>query len=222
MKEIRRELAVFAHSDDSEWTEGGRLAQATKHHQVDLALITDSNGQGLGKQRLQEQRDAMNILGMTDLYPIGDRLEIRDGGLIVPHLEVLVPALLHIIDTAAQEGRPYDALSGFNERTFSGHPDHFYAYLALMDLWRKRSAIHQIIQPEMTMAEYKLWRPDYFVPVPLPIEFGCTPLDISSTRHLKVAAIEAHTSQLRNGGFEQMERVAILPPTELYRYTARP
>lgn len=217
-----RELAIEAHADDIPWTQGGDVAQQTKHHQIDSVLITDSNYQGLGKVRLQEQRAGMDILGMSQLYPIGNERGFRDGYLNAHIYRSIVQALLSIIDEAAREKYPYTALRTFNERGFSGHPDHIIVASIAQYIFALRPEIQRLITVEMSPEEHALWPKDYFVHVPTPIMDGCIEVDITCTLPQKIASIEAHTSQLRNGGLEQMERVAILPPREIYRYTARP
>lgn len=222
MGRSERELAIEAHVDDIPWTQGGDVATKTKQHQIDSVLFTDSNGQGVGKQRLEEQRVSMNILGMTKLYPVGYERGFIDGTLSSIPFGQLAQVLFYILDEAKYEGRPYTTLRTFNDRGFSGHPDHIALAQVAEYTFINRPEIQQLTTVEMSPLEHRLWPTDYFVTIPQPNLTGCIAVDISQTRHLKVASIEASTSQLRNGGFEQMERVGkLLPPTELYRYTKR-
>lgn len=216
-----RELAIEAHADDIPWTQGGDVAQQTQHHQIDSALITDSNYQGLGKVRLQEQRAGMDILGMSKLYAIGNERGFQDGHLNTHIYQPIAQALLSIVDEAVLEGYPYTALRTFNERGFSGHPDHLIVASIAQYVFALRPEIQRLITVEMSPEEHALWPKDYFVHVPTPLMDGCIEVDITCTLPQKIASIAVHTSQLTNGGLQQIERLTKLPPKELYRYTNR-
>jgi len=216
-----RELAIEAHPDDIPWTQGGDVARQTKNHQVDSLLFTDGNGQGLSAIRLQEQRAEMDVLGMSNLYPVGYERGFKDGQLSTLLYQDMAQALLYVIDQAASEGFPYTILRTFNERGFSGHPDHMIVASVAQYTFQNRPGIKELIQVEMMPEEYALWPKDYFVHVPTPVTIGTIQVDISDTKAQKIESIRVHSSQLQNGGLQQIERVSKLPPREIYRYVNR-
>lgn len=216
-----RQLAIEAHADDIPWTQGGDVKLKTRNYQVDSLLFTDSNGQGNGKQRLEEQRRGMDILGMSKLYAVGDEWGFGDGNLSTRLYQQMAQALFYVVDAATKEGFPYTSFRTFNERGFSGHPDHSIVASVAQYVFQHRPEIKQLIQVEMTPEEHALWPKDYFVHVPTPKIDGCIQVDITETLNSKIAAIQAHTSQLTNGGLDQIARVRQLPPREIYRYTNR-
>lgn len=132
-------LAIFAHPDDETFGVGGTMAHyaargvpvtmvsATRGEVGEIAPGTDATPETLGEFREQELRDAMAILGVTDVRFLG----FRDSGMhgttendnprayINADAEAVVGAIVRII----RERRPdvivtWDASGGY------GHPDH--------------------------------------------------------------------------------------------------
>jgi LmbE family N-acetylglucosaminyl deacetylase len=221
MKETKpKALSIWAHADDSAWIAGGTIARLTQIMRVDGLLFTDSNGQGVGKQRLREERNAMEIMGMKELYPVGDELKLEDGTLSNRHFASMLKALLEVIDTQAKLGSPYTELITFGLDGYSGHIDHVVSAMVAMEAFRTKPQIERIWQAGMKKEERELWG-EYFVPVPVVDLTDYQKIDITSTYLLKIAAIKAHESQMSNGGSKQVYRVENTPRHELFKITSR-
>lgn len=212
-----RILAIEAHADDVAWTQSGAVALKTPLHQVDSLLYTDSNAQNNGELRLDEQRQMMDILGMTKLYAVGDEQGFRDGHLSSSLYQPMVQALFHILDTAAEERFPYTQIMSFGMDGYTGHPDHMMVASIAEYAFRYRPEIKQLVQVGMSAEEREMWG-DYFVYIPETDTSSYSPVDITYTFPKKIEAIQAHKSQLTNGGKEHIARLQSLPRRELYRY----
>lgn len=217
MKERKpKALSIWAHADDSAWVAGGTIARLSQIMRVDGLLFTDSNGQGLGKQRLREERQAMDILGMQELFPVGDELKLEDGSLSNRNFRLMLEALLEIIDTQARLGSPYTELITFGLDGYSGHLDHIVSAIVVKEAFRVRPQIERLWQAGMKSEERELWG-EYFVPVPVIEIHDYQKINISSTYLLKIAAIKSHESQMGNGGSKQVYRVEHTPLFELFK-----
>lgn len=222
MKEIENNatLTVWAHADDSAWTAGGSIAQLTTSTRVDGLLFTDSNGQGLGPQRLEEERAAMKVLGMETLYPVGHDHHFEDGRLANEHFGPMVTALLHVIDSAKENGVNYHTIITFGPDGYSGHFDHMVVAHVVLETFRLRNQLKSIWQVGMSAEEREAWG-DYFVPIPVVDTKDYHAVPIEATYKQKNAAIASHTSQLKNGGLSHIARVEKLPKKEYFKITNR-
>lgn len=132
-------LAIFAHPDDETFGLGGTMARyagqgipvtmlcATRGEVGEISPGTDATPETLGQHREQELRDAMGILGVTDVR----FLEFRDSGMYgTPENrdprnlhnaapEDVVGPIVRII----RERRP-DVIATWDASGGYGHPDH--------------------------------------------------------------------------------------------------
>lgn len=217
--ESERIISFIAHPDDEAWGNAGMLAKRAQNTPIDTVQLTDGNGQGIGRLRAQEQRNMMDILGMKEYFPVGLERGFKDGHLYNELFPSMIQAVVPILDEALRIGRPYTEIDTIG--VLSGHGDHFFVDLLGKYFLRERPEIKRLVEAVMKPEEFVLWPKNYFVPVPIPITDGTIPFDIAETRPLKVKAIQAHASQMSNGGADQILRVMSTPPIELYRYTNR-
>ena len=185
-------LAISAHPDDVEFTSGGSLTHWIKEGwTVSLVVCTDG-GKGsqdptvspteLAAIRQAEQQAAARVLGLADViflgYPDGELSRASD---LVERLA------LHI-----RRQHPYRLVSWDPWKPYQLHPDHRAAGLAALDAvlaagnphyfphqLTDRLSPHQV--PEVYL--YGAAEPDTWV-------------DITATFRQKMAAIEAHRSQV--------------------------
>jgi N-acetyl-1-D-myo-inositol-2-amino-2-deoxy-alpha-D-glucopyranoside deacetylase len=132
-------LSIFAHPDDETFGVGGTMARyaergvpvtmvcATRGEVGEIAKGSPATPETLGQYREQELRDAMAILGVTDVR----FLDYRDSGMkgtddnhdprafMNADATAVVPALVRII----RERRP-DVIVTWDESGGYGHPDH--------------------------------------------------------------------------------------------------
>ena len=190
--DAKRVLAISAHSDDIEFTSGGSLARwIGEGWAVSLVVCTDG-GKGsqdlaiipaeLAAIRQVEQQTAAEILGIADVIFLGH----PDGELSQ------TPDLVETLALHMRCQRPNRLVSWDPWKPYQLHPDHRAAGLAALDavlaagnphyfprqLTNGLSA-HQV--PEVYL--YGAAEPDTWV-------------DITATFEQKMAAIEAHRSQV--------------------------
>lgn len=132
-------LAIFAHPDDETFGIGGTMAHyaargvpvtmvsATRGEVGEIAPGTDATPETLGEHRERELREAMAILGVSDVRFLG----FRDSGMygtdenrdprayINADVDAVVGAMVRII----RERRP-DVLVTWDASGGYGHPDH--------------------------------------------------------------------------------------------------
>jgi N-acetyl-1-D-myo-inositol-2-amino-2-deoxy-alpha-D-glucopyranoside deacetylase len=132
-------LAIFAHPDDETFGVGGTMARyadngvpvtmvcATRGEVGEIAKGSPATPETLGQFREQELRDAMAILGVTDVR----FLDYRDSGMkgtddnknprafMNAPADAVVPGLVRVI----RERRP-DVVVTWDESGGYGHPDH--------------------------------------------------------------------------------------------------
>ena len=235
MKERGAILAVEAHPDDLAATASGYTAKIINQgHDVDSIMITDANWEGNGQHRIHgEQRSMMNTLGMRRLYPIGEKIGIKDGASftmtereIVDTTFSVIQALLYIVDSAEHEKDPYEGILTFGSDGWTDHPDHKLAHAAAQAVFRMRSGISNLVTPAMSPEERALFKEDYkdndFYPS-LPVVDISTyePIDIAHVLPRKIEAIKAHKSQMKTDGEKQIERLKKLKPVEYIKVYSR-
>lgn len=185
-------LAISAHPDDIEFTSGGSLTRwVNEGWTVSLIVCTDG-GKGsqdpdivpaeLAAMRQIEQQAAAEILGITEVV----FLEYPDGEL--SH----APELVKILAQHIRRQRPHRLVSWDPWKPYQLHPDHRTAGLAALDAvlasGNPHYFPHQLTDglsphqvPEVYL--YGAAEPDTWV-------------DITAAFALKMAAIEAHRSQV--------------------------
>jgi LmbE family N-acetylglucosaminyl deacetylase len=144
-------LAIFAHPDDETFGIGGTMARcaargvpvtmicATRGEVGEITEASSATAATLGHFREQELRDAMAILGVTDVRFLGFRDSGMQGtpenddprALIKAHPD----AVTHLLVRAIRELRPavvatWDASGGY------GHPDHVAVHHRATDAFR--------------------------------------------------------------------------------------
>jgi LmbE family N-acetylglucosaminyl deacetylase len=132
-------LAIFAHPDDETFGVGGTMAHyadrgvpvtmicATRGEVGEIAAGSDATPENLGAYREQELRDAMAILGVTDVR----FLNFRDSGMHgTPEnghpgnlVNAMPAAVVDPLVQAIRERQP-DAIVTWDASGGYGHPDH--------------------------------------------------------------------------------------------------
>jgi LmbE family N-acetylglucosaminyl deacetylase len=192
-------LLIAAHPDDAEFGSGGTVARWTREGWRVVYLICTRGEQGthdphadlaaLARLREEEQRAAAHVLGVTEV----DFLGYADG-LVQPTLElrrdltreirryrpqrVICPSPLRLLDSSSLR---------------RNHPDHMAVGEAtLAAIYPTASSPH--LFPELLAAGFEPW----IVPEIWVTESGNpdTVVDISATIDLKIAALQAHASQV--------------------------
>lgn len=229
MKErFPRTLIVEAHADDAAWIAGGTIPQLTRRGiPVDSFMATDSNWDGNGRERAAEQRAMMNVFGMDTLHDVGNRFEIPDGSLDMTKSSILlVKALLYIVDTAHDEGAPYDRFITFGTDGWSGHMDHKVVAAVAQTVFTMRSSISELWIAGMGRKEREAFDRDYehnafYEAVPAVNTSAYRPVIILDTLETKIAGTAAHKSQMAEDGARQIERIKQLPPVEYFNVYQR-
>jgi LmbE family N-acetylglucosaminyl deacetylase len=175
-------LAIFAHPDDETFGVGGCMAHyaerglpvtmicATRGEVGEIAPGTDATPETLGRHREQELRDAMAILGVSDVRFMG----FRDSGMHgTPdnddpraYSRAHPDAAVHILVRAIRELRPavivtWDASGGY------GHPDHIASHE------HATAAFYAAADPSRFPSSGEPWRAKalYYTSIPIE-EFG--------------------------------------------------
>lgn len=219
-----RFLVVTAHPDDSILTAGKILKATSSGHRVDEAVFTRTSD-----ARLDEEREAMNILGMDSLYPIGDDEGWDDGTLAMQARGLLVASLVGLLDRAVHDGHPYTDIVTMHG-SVTGHSDHAVVSEVARAAFHRSPHAHRYWGTVFTRQEHQIFTNQYgpkgyFVPVPNPPKprpgkyraLQLSPEEIE----LKRKAAWAHTSQLpdverHDERFRQLaENGGVV---ELYRY----
>lgn len=229
MKEHQtRTLIVEAHADDAAWIAGGTIPLLTRRgEQVDSFMATDSNWEGNGTQRYEEQREMMNIFGMKTLYDVGNRFEIPDGSLEMTKSGILlVQALLHVVDTSHDEGAPYDRIITFGPDGWSGHTDHKVVSQVARAVFGMRSSITELWMAGMGHEERASFDKDYehnsfYENAPHVDTSSYRPVIILDTLDTKIVGTQTHESQLADDGKLQIERIRQLAPIEYFNVYQR-
>lgn len=187
-----RILAISAHPDDIEFTSGGSLARWIDEDWAAALVVCTDGGKGsqdpavvpaeLAATRRAEQRAAAGILGVTEVI----FLDHPDGELS------RAPALMEMLTLHIRNQRPDRLVSWDPWKPYQLHPDHRAAGLAALDAVLAAGNPHYF--------PYQL--PNGLLPhqVPEVYLYGAaqpdTWVDITATFSSKMAAIEAHRSQV--------------------------
>jgi LmbE family N-acetylglucosaminyl deacetylase len=201
-RDVERVLAIIAHPDDADFWAGGTVAQWTDEGiQVTYCVLTDGSGGGFDPDvprpeipyiRRAEQQQAAKLLGVSEVKFLG----LGEQSLLDDRRE-LHERLVRVI----RQVRPQRVMTWSPERNWkrfrSSHPDHLatgavaltavypdagnpFALTHLRDEglepWTVREA-WLLNSPEREVNHY---------------------VDITETFHRKVAAVRAHTSQVRD------------------------
>ncbi len=192
----RRAMAIFAHPDDAEFGCSATVALfAELGVHVIYCLLTSGNKgthdidmppDKLARIREKEQRSAGAVLGVKDFV----FLRHDDG-----ELEVSM-AMRGEVCRAIRECRPDLVLTQDPWRPYQTHPDHRAAGWSAMD--GVIAARDHLFFPEQLRNGLTHHR------VPRVLLFGTAEpnvwFDVSTTIEKKLAALQAHTSQIRNPG----------------------
>lgn len=201
-------LVICAHPDDAEFGAAGTIArwveQGTK---VSYVIVTDggkgsddpgTTGEQLAKLREEEQRAAAAVLGVSQVSflgyadgEVGNTAELR--GELVRQIRLQRPDLVVTHDPTAR----------IINNAYLNHPDHRAVGDAVLDavfpLARDRLNFpeheQEGLQPHKVLEVFLLFtnEPNYWV-------------DISESTDLKIAALQAHRSQIGDPG-ELDERI---------------
>jgi LmbE family N-acetylglucosaminyl deacetylase len=175
-------LAIFAHPDDETFGVGGTLARyadrgapitmvsATRGEVGEIAPGTDATPETLGAHREQELRDAMAILGVSDVRFLG----FRDSGMKGTHENKHPDALINQPEDAVTEAmvriirevRPRVIVT-WDESGGYGHPDHVFVH------FRAKDAFHAAVDASRFPDAGAPWQADALFYVAIPVdEFG--------------------------------------------------
>jgi len=196
-----RAISIHAHPDDQEFTVGGTLAKwARAGTRIVTVCITSGNAgsnehtpdsmtrEALAPIREQEQRDACNVLGVSDVLFLG-----YEDGVLEPSIK-LRRDLTRII----RRYQPDAILCGdptvrFYGATYMNHPDHRAAADAVLDAVFP-SAETRLIFPELLdegLAPHKV--KTVFIHGS---DRSDTYIDIGPVLDVKIAALKQHKSQM--------------------------
>lgn len=191
-----RVLVVAAHPDDVDFGAGGTIAKLrAMGTEVSYCICTDGQQGGedasitrdqMSKIRRAEQIAAGKVLGVTEIaflgFPDGHlfpTIELRKA--IVAQIRLVKPEVI-IIQSPERNW----------ERVFSSHPDHMAAGEAAMQAIYP-DARNQFAFPDLLAAGLEPWTVNeaWVVSHPSPTDY----IDITDYIELKIAALQAHTSQ---------------------------
>ena len=204
MDAFARALVVFAHPDDAEFTCAGTVAKwAQAGTVVEYVCATDGshgwNDAGIGRDeivriRREELRAAADVLGVGEVRMLG----FEDGS-----LESNLP-LRQAVTAAVRRFRPdvivtMDPSERWNgNRTYINHPDHRAVGDAVLSVVvadaPTRPQFPELLDEGLEPHEVgDVWLAAWSSDVD-------THVDISGTIDLKIKALRAHTSQIKNMG----------------------
>ena len=191
-----RVMAIFAHPDDAEFICSGTIARFVasgfRAHYV-LATSGDKGSddrgatpEGLAATREAEQHAAAKILGVEEVT----FLRHHDG-----EVEVSIPFRRELA-RVIREGRPDVVLTFDPWQRYQIHPDHrAVGQTALDAIAAARDHMYYPDQLTEGLTEHRVHNV-YFFATDQPNYY----VDITATMELKIAAILAHTSQVRADG----------------------
>ena len=197
-----RVMAIFAHPDDAEFICSGTIARfVASGFRAQYVLATsgdkgsdDRNAtpEGLMKTREAEQHAAAKILGVEEVT----FLRHHDG-----EVEVNIPFRRELAQVI-REGRPDVVLTFDPWQRYQIHPDHRAVGQAALDA--VAAARDHMYYPEQLtngLTEHRVHNV-YFFATDNPNFY----VDITATMEKKIAAILAHTSQVRAEGVPERVR----------------
>lgn len=192
---VRSLLVVAPHPDDETLGCGGLVALASAAGcDVSVVVVTDGAASHvhsrtwpplrLARQRRSEVVGALRILGV-ERPPVF--LNLPDART----QELSLPVVSKVRDTLAACIVEHRAEAVFTTWRREPHCDHRFAYTLTLDALRAVSA-------SIALVEYMVWTPIAGSPEdhPRPFETEQIGLDIRPVREAKIAAVQAHKSQL--------------------------
>ncbi len=206
---LERVLVVISHPDDAEFGAGPTIAALTAAGaRVDYVVTTDgSKGtddpdvrpEELAATRMAEQRDAADILGVTDIVHLG-----YPDGYLTPSLD-----LRRDIARQIRRYRPDLVITQNPQRRldfnpFIGHPDHLATGEATL------AAVYPAARDHLNFPE--LWTEEHLEPWKVRqvlltgVEEPNLWVDVAETFDLGLESILAHTSQVEPGEVEERMR----------------
>lgn len=220
-----RTLVIGAHYDDTAWCWAGLVALLAKRGQVDEAVFTDSNFDGIGLIRKEEQYKMMGILGMGILHAVGEEKEFKDGHLNKVNIKIISQAIIGLLRAAEEEGSPYTKIISFGDDGHTGHSDHKQLAKAVKKAFKskKNHSVKELWQVGMSQEERKLWG-KYFVPIPKNKLKGYKAFYVGKVFDDKIKAIKAHKTQYNipvGGGRDHIKRLKQLPKVEWFKVYRR-
>lgn len=220
MRESEHIAFVGAHADDEAFGPFGTLKKcALLGARIGVINFTDSrNGNGLSGERLEELYKSAAVLGARDVFPIGHRREIPDGGLSLPQFTVIAfQGLYDVLDKAEAGGAPITRLFTFGPDGLTGHPDHvatsaivrmaYKAFKSLEEIWEYN------FSPDERLKFNQQYNGMYDHTVPEVNENGLVSVPIGNTISYKKDALNMHASQQA----DMDKRADNLPPLEHFR-----
>ncbi|MCO5186411.1 MAG: PIG-L family deacetylase [Anaerolineae bacterium] len=202
----KRAVFIYAHADDIEFGVAGTAALWAKNGcEVYYILITDSGSgshdpemtrERLAAIRREEQQRSADIVGVKEVVFLG----YTDGQLepTLPLRKELVKWIRHFRPNVVVCGDP---TTFFPNNTRINHPDHRAAATAAIDAVFPSADSH-LIFPELVAAGYAPHKVNY-VYISYPSQEPNLYIDISETLPLKVEALRAHKSQMKDWDPEQ-------------------
>lgn len=218
-------LVIGAHFDDTAYCWVTWVQMMLKQNkQVEEAVFTDSNYDGIGLIRESEQLDMMKILGMGMLHTIGKDKDFKDGLLKDVLWGLMFSAIKKIIDEAKMKGQPITSMVTFGPEGFTGHPDHI-ELAKVVEIYfhsNQNRTVKELWQVGMSPKEREKWPKDYFFPIPFNDLNGFEELRMDQKLfHLKAEAIKAHQSQFEIEGGGGQAQIARMPHSEWFKVYRR-
>lgn len=205
---VRRVLCAYAHPDDVEFTFGGTVAEWTSEGiEVRYVCVTDGSAgnnepgwtrEDIAAVRQREQREAAAVLGVDDVVFLG----YTDG-----YLEVTLD-LRRDLTREVRRYRPdrvvtTDPSNLWVGRRYVNHPDHRAVGEAVLAVINpdapSRPQFPELLEEGHEPYEVpELWLPTW------ELDEADVVIDIGSSIERKVASLEAHASQLKNMGVDDV------------------
>jgi LmbE family N-acetylglucosaminyl deacetylase len=224
---IQRILCAYAHPDDVEFSFGGTVAEwSSQGIEVHYVCVTDGSAgnnepgwtrEQIAEIRQREQRDAAAVLGVADVVFLG----YPDG-----YLQVTLE-LRRDLTREVRRFRPdrivtMDPTTAFVARRYVNHPDHRAVGEAMMAVINpdapSRPQFPELLEEGFEPFEIpELWLPTWDVTDADEV------VDIGGSIDKKIGALQAHASQLKNMGVDDIgpvvrERAAALAEGRDFEY----
>lgn len=202
-----RVMAIFAHPDDIEFSASGTIARWVKDGAVARYVVLTSGQVGIknaditpeaaGEIREREQREAARVTGVDDVIFLGYQDGLLENTLTLRHQ--LVREIRRFRPEVLITGDP---TAYFVSESYINHPDHRAAAAAALDAVFPAAGmptLYKDLEAEGLTAHET--RKVYITSW----EKADTWVDISETIDVKIAALQAHASQM--GDWDPSERV---------------